>query len=57
MYGELGKQAEANSGNYQPILVIKKNNVKPLVVVDAETFVTLIMENFDERIDDTDGSV
>ena len=51
------EQAEANSGNYQPILVIKKNNVKPLVVVDAETFVTLIMENFDERIDDTDGSV
>jgi hypothetical protein len=51
------EQAEANCGKYQPLLVIKKNNVKPLVVVDAETFVTLIMENFDERIDNTDGSV
>ena len=50
------EQANENCGNYQPLLVIKKNNVKPLVVVDAETFVTLIMENFDERTDDNDGS-
>jgi hypothetical protein len=27
--------------------VIKKNNVKPLVVVDAEYFVNLIKENDD----------
>ena len=52
------EQAEANCGKYQSLLVIKKNNVKPLVVVDAETFVTLIMENCDERpIDNTDGSL
>ena len=52
------QQANENRGKYQPLLVIKKNNVKPLVVVDAETFVTLIMENCDERpIDNTDGSL
>ena len=41
------EQAIANSGKYNPILVIKKNNVKPLVVVDAEYFVNLIKENDD----------
>ena len=39
------EQALANSGKYDPILVIKKNKVKPLVVVDAEYFVNLIKEN------------
>ena len=38
------EQASANSGKHDPILVIKKNNVKPLVVVDAEHFVNLIKE-------------
>ena len=38
------EQANANAGKYEPILVIKKNNVKPLVVVDAESFVQLIMD-------------
>ena len=42
------EQALANSGKYDPILVIKKNNVKPLVVVDAEYFVNLIKENDNE---------
>jgi len=42
------EQAIANSGKYNPILVIKKNNVKPLVVVDAEYFVNLIKENDNE---------
>ena len=32
-------QAEANSGDYQPIVFIKKNGKKPLVVVDAEHFI------------------
>jgi hypothetical protein len=41
------EQALANSGKYDPILVIKKNNIKPLVVVDAEYFVNLIKENDD----------
>ena len=35
------EQAEANSGNHEPILFIKRNNQKPLVVVDAEYFVNL----------------
>ena len=35
------EQACANSGNYEPILVMKKNGKKPLVVVDAEYYVNL----------------
>ena len=35
------EQAEANSGDYEPILFIKRNNQKPLVVIDAEHFVKL----------------
>jgi hypothetical protein len=35
------EQAESNSGDYEPILFIKRNNQKPLVVVDAEYFVSL----------------
>ena len=38
---EAYKQAEDNSGNYEPVVVIKRNKVKPLVVVDAEYFVAL----------------
>ena len=34
-------QASENSGNYTPIVILKRNNVKPLVLVDAETFVNL----------------
>ncbi len=32
-------QACANSGDYEPILFIKKNGRKPLVVLDAESFI------------------
>ena len=32
------EQAQQNSGNYEPIVVIKRNNVKPLVLVDADYF-------------------
>ena len=39
---EAYKQAEDNSGNYEPVVVIKRNKVKPLVVVDAEYFLSLI---------------
>ena len=35
------EQAQQNSGNYEPIVVIKRNNVKPLVLVDADYFVKL----------------
>jgi|TARA_Y100000310_G_scaffold61939_1_gene57186 hypothetical protein len=32
-------QACANSGDYEPILIMKKNGKKPLVVLDAENFI------------------
>ena len=35
------EQAEENSGDYEPIVVLKRNNTKPLVLVDAECFVKL----------------
>lgn len=38
---EAYEQAKANSGNYEPIVVMKKNHKKPLVVVDAEYFIGL----------------
>ena len=40
------EQAESNSGDYEPVVFIKRNNQKPLVVVDAEYFVRL-----HERVD------
>ena len=30
-----------NYKDYEPVVVIKRNNAKPLVVVDAEYFVSL----------------
>ena len=35
------EQAQQNCGDYEPIVVIKRNNVKPLVLVDADYFVEL----------------
>ena len=35
------KQAEDNSKDYEPVVVIKRNNSKPLVVIDAEYFVSM----------------
>ena len=35
------EQANDNSGKYEPIAVIKKNNSKPLVVIDLEAFIKL----------------
>ena len=35
------KQAEDNSKDYEPVVVIKRNNAKPLVVIDAEYFVSM----------------
>ncbi|SVB16739.1 uncharacterized protein METZ01_LOCUS169593 [marine metagenome] len=34
-------QSQENSGDYEPIVVLKRNNTKPLVLVDAEYFVRL----------------
>ena len=38
---EAYKQAEENSKNYEPVVVMKKNNLKTLVVIDAEHFVKI----------------
>ena len=38
---EADSQAEANCGDQQPIVFLKKNNHKPLVLVDADYFVKL----------------
>ena len=35
------EQAEENSGDYEPIVILKRNNAKPLVLIDAECFVKL----------------
>ena len=35
------EQAETNCKGYEPVVVIKKNRKKPLVVIDAEYFVKL----------------
>ena len=35
------EQAQQNCGDYEPIVVLKRNNVKPLVLVDADYFVEL----------------
>ena len=34
-------QCDMNAKDYEPVVVIKKNNFKPLVVVDAEYFINL----------------
>ena len=35
------EQAEENSGDYEPIVVLKRNKSKPLVLIDADYFVRL----------------
>ena len=35
------EQSDSNSKDYEPVVIIKKNNFKPLVVVDAEHFIKL----------------
>ena len=36
------EQACANSGKHEPLVVMKRNRKKPLVVLDAEAFIGLI---------------
>jgi hypothetical protein len=38
------EQAAENSGEYEPMVVIKRNQSKPLVVIDAEYFVSMFKE-------------
>ena len=35
------EQAQENSKDYEPVVILKRNNTKPLVFVDAEYFVKL----------------
>ena len=37
-------QAKANAGDYEPIVVMKKNGKQPLVVIDAKSFIELNKE-------------
>ena len=41
-------QANGNRGIYEPLVVIKKNGIRPLVVLDAENFLDMIKEFNDE---------
>jgi len=38
------EQAESNCGKYEPLVVIKRNRSKPLVLVEAEYFIKLHKE-------------
>ena len=41
------EQAEENSKNYEPIVILKRNNTKPLVLIDADYFVNLHLDKGD----------
>jgi len=41
-------QANGNKGIYEPLVVIKKNGVSPLIVIDAESFLDMIKEKNNE---------
>ena len=38
------EQANGNKGMYEPLVVIKKNCIRPLVVLDAENFLEMIKD-------------
>ena len=38
------EQAAQNSGDYTPLVVVKRNRSKPLILIDAETFIDLHKE-------------
>ena len=35
------EQAAENAGEYTPLVVLKRNNTKPLVLIDAQEFINL----------------
>ena len=43
------EQANNNKGIYEPLVVIKKNGVRPLIVIDAENFLEMIKGFNNER--------
>ena len=44
------EQCDKNSKHYEPVVVIKKNNFKPLVVVDAEYFINLFGKDNEQEV-------
>ena len=38
------EQAAQNSGDYTPLVVVKRNRSKPLILIDAQTFIYLHKE-------------
>ena len=42
---EAYEQAKSNSKDHEPIVVMKKNQKKPLVVVDADFFISLFKKD------------
>jgi hypothetical protein len=44
------EQARANAKHYTPIVVMKKNNEKPLVIIDAESFVDMVADLQDKLL-------
>ena len=42
---EAYEQAKSNSKDHEPIVIMKKNQKKPLVVVDADFFISLFKRN------------
>ena len=43
---EAYEQAKSNSKDHEPIVVMKKNQKKPLVVVDADFFISLFKKDY-----------
>ena len=41
------EQAKANCNGYEPIVIMKKNHKKPLVVLDAEHFIEMVQRLHD----------
>lgn len=39
------EQASANAGKHEPLLVMKKNRKKPLVVLDLDAFMSLLKDD------------
>ena len=39
---EAYEQASSNCNDYEPVVVMKKNQKKPLVVIDADYFISLV---------------
>lgn len=46
------EQAESNCGKHEPLVVIKRNRSKPLVVIDAEHFVALHKKKSEKILDE-----